>query len=603
MACRFRLATRISGGFAVVLLLSLVLVVVAGWTLTTIRRQSQVLAEQSVPQVVIAAGIERSAQESGYDMRAYADSLDRRDFDQGMSDIKGVTEGIEEARTLATTADVLTNLPQTADSLSTAVRQYESICNAIAQANDEILAARQELSAAEVAFMENCTPYAESMYANTDKDIDGAATVERLHERVVKIRVANELAQLGYESQLAAWKAQVTHDPNTLATVSERIAKVYKLVDEVLPVTRQEINQKYLAAIRAAAERYESTLGRMRSCRAKIDELSQRRAQSYEQLLTVARGAAHEGLERARSDAGTALARTTRSVWTLAIGAALAIVSGLVLAVWITRSITRPLTGAVRQLTEGAEQVSEAANQVSNTSQELARGTSEQSAATAETATVLKAMLGQIQQSGATAQQANQQTRTAHEAAVSGDQTMARLNGAMQAINESSAQIKRVIKVIQEIAFQTNLLALNAAVEAARAGEYGKGFAIVAEEVRNLAKRAAQAADETTDLIGASVSRAQEGSSVATEVAAALGTIVTTVTSVSGLIGGLAEASAAQTRSVQQVGEAVGRIEGATHSGAAAAEESASAAEELAAQATCVTDIVGVLQELVHGRR
>jgi len=199
--------------------------------------------------------------------------------------------------------------------------------------------------------------------------------------------------------------------------------------------------------------------------------------------------------------------------------------------------------------------------------------------------------------------QANELAGQARQAANEGDKSMVQLNEAMTGINDSSDKISKIIKVIEEIAFQTNLLALNAAVEAARAGEHGKGFAVVADEVRNLAQRCAQAARETTGLIEDSVHRAQQGTQVATEVGKSLSAIVGQVAKVSDLIGGISQASQEQAQGVDQVNTAVSQMDKVTQQNAAGAEQSASAAEELAAQSEAVKGMVNELMTLVSGHK
>ncbi len=282
---------------------------------------------------------------------------------------------------------------------------------------------------------------------------------------------------------------------------------------------------------------------------------------------------------------------------------AFAIVAGIILAVLIARGIVRTLARVILGLNEGADQVNEAAAQVAGASQQLAQGASEQASSLEETSAALEEMAAMTRTNAENAKEANVLSSQARNAAQQGDQTMVQFNSAMAAINESSGQISKIIKVIEEIAFQTNLLALNAAVEAARAGEHGKGFAVVADEVRNLAQRCAQAARETTGLIEDSVQRAKEGADVAGEVGEALATIVGDVTKVTDLIDGITNASQEQAQGVDQVNTAVSQMDKVTQQNASAAEESASAAEELSAQATTVKDMVGELSVMIGGTR
>jgi methyl-accepting chemotaxis protein len=171
----------------------------------------------------------------------------------------------------------------------------------------------------------------------------------------------------------------------------------------------------------------------------------------------------------------------------------------------------------------------------------------------------------------------------------------------IQDIKKSSEQTIKIIKVIDEIAFQTNLLALNAAVEAARAGEAGKGFAVVAEEVRNLAMRSAQAAKDTSALLEESRKKSDDGVVIVSKVTSALNATVDNAGKVAGLIAEITAASQEQAKGIDQVNVAVAQMDKVTQSNAANAEESASASEELSAQATTMNEIVNELVALVGG--
>ncbi len=280
---------------------------------------------------------------------------------------------------------------------------------------------------------------------------------------------------------------------------------------------------------------------------------------------------------------------------------ALAAVTFVCVLLYIRRCITGPINRIIAGLNEGADQVNDAAELVSTASQQSAQGASEQASSLEETSSALEQMAAMTRTNAENAKDANKLSAQARDAAQAGDETMHRLNDAMTAINDSSSQIGKIIKVIEEIAFQTNLLALNAAVEAARAGEHGKGFAVVADEVRNLAQRAAKAAGETTGLIENSVNKAREGTEVASEVGKALAAIVGDVTQVTDLVDGISKASEEQAQGVDQINTAVSQMDKVTQQNAAGAEESASAAEQLSAQANTVKGVVNDLAMLVNG--
>jgi hemerythrin-like metal-binding protein len=261
--------------------------------------------------------------------------------------------------------------------------------------------------------------------------------------------------------------------------------------------------------------------------------------------------------------------------------------------------LNRALKRLSSALNDGAEQVNSAASQVSSASQTLAEGASEQAASLEETGSSLQEMASMTKRNAENAAKANDLAREARAAADKGAADMQTMNQAMAAIKASSDDIAKIIKTIDEIAFQTNILALNAAVEAARAGEAGMGFAVVANEVRNLAQRSAAAARETAAKIEGAISKTAQGVDISGKVAATLNEIVTKARQVDELASEVAGASREQTQGITQINAAVAQMDKVTQSNAASAEQSAAAAEQLHAQSQTMKESVRELLELV----
>ncbi|MCR9162946.1 MAG: methyl-accepting chemotaxis protein [bacterium] len=243
------------------------------------------------------------------------------------------------------------------------------------------------------------------------------------------------------------------------------------------------------------------------------------------------------------------------------------------------------LNTALTNVIQVAQSVAGGARQVSDTANALSQGATQQASSLAQISAEIGRITEQTGQNAQNAEVANELTNTARENAVRGDGMMADMVNAMGEIEHSSQSIRKIIKVIDDIAFQTNLLALNAAVEAARAGVHGKGFAVVAEEVRSLAARSAKAASETTDMIEDSINKVEQGTQIATRTAGALKDIVCDVGKVSELVAGIATASDEQSRGIKTIDESLSQIGKVTETNTAGAEESAAGSQDLARQA------------------
>jgi len=260
------------------------------------------------------------------------------------------------------------------------------------------------------------------------------------------------------------------------------------------------------------------------------------------------------------------------------------------------KDMNESLVNIVGQVRTGTDTIATASSQIASGNLDLSSRTEQQASSLEETASSMEELTSTVKQNADNARQANQLAIAASEVALKGGAVVFQVVGTMGSINESAKKIVDIISVIDGIAFQTNILALNAAVEAARAGEQGRGFAVVATEVRNLAQRSAGAAKEIKTLIGDSVEKVEAGTKLVDQAGSTMQAIVDSIKSVTDIMGEITAASQEQTAGIEQINLAITQMDDVTQQNASLVEEAAAASQSLQGQASSLSQVVSVFK-------
>ena len=621
---QWTIGKRLVVAFMAMSVIVLALGILAIISMLKVTAVAQRLVDDNVPALSVANSVERSAYATMYNARGYAYTERSGFLEECRRNLSLTTNFIIDAQSHAEQRR-MTVLARNSDIARKAATQYREVLDQVVAETDalqEYVAVSDEAAGRFVQAVEcyladqekALSVLIDAHLGPTDKagtSDDGLELSNEQREsvrnefaiRTMRIKAANDILDVENAIIMNTWRAIAKRDTARFRETMVRFDDLYRMLDDLRSQTRQEKNLRMIADCRAAAENYlECMRGFVVAWDAREANFK-RLVEGGGVVLKAAQDTAENVVEDTSLCAHHAAGLLKNSSWILIAGVIAGVVVALALGLLITQGINRVLKRIITGLSSGSDQVNTASMEVASASQSLAQGASEQASGLEETSASLEEMTAMTRQNADNANQANSlmgETRAALSASV---QSMERMTQEIGRIQKSADETAKIIKTIDEIAFQTNLLALNAAVEAARAGEAGKGFAVVAEEVRNLARRSADAAHSTAELIEGSQKNAQAGVAVTSELSEKMKRTSENVEKVARLISEISAASKEQAQGIEQVNIATSEMDKVVQQNAANAEESASASEELSSQAQELNVMVEHLSALVGGSR
>ena len=593
---------RIILGFVVLILITAVLGALAVLSMHRTATEAKQLVDLKVPQVRTANDVERSAHLTLYQMSRYGDTEQTNYLQQGMQFLEDTKKHIAEAQALGARSDLLADLKASAERGEARIKSYEKFVLETVVKTGCIQQNRRDLVTATQAFMDDCEAYLVDMNEKLNAEIQAKAPADTVLDHLQKISLMNEVMESGNAVRLAAWRSQAERDFQQLRDAQINFATIKADLNELRKDTNNTIHLMQVQNCQATADSFQRGMNDLLANWQAREEVNSNRLATGMALLGAAQDSAVDGLADTTDAAGRAAKLLSSANIVVVAGLSFIILAGVAMAFLISRSANKVLSRVARALDDASKQVVVSASQVSSTSMSAATGASEQAGSLETTGASLEEMSNMTRRNAADAQKAHDLANQARNAANKGAEDIQMMSAAMQTIKASSADIAKIIKTIDEIAFQTNILALNAAVEAARAGAAGAGFAVVADEVRNLAHRSASAAKETAAKIEGAIAKTAQGVEISGKVAEALSDITTKVREVDELVAAVASGSSEQSNGITQINAAVSQMDKVTQSNAASAEEGAAVAQELTAQAARMKEAVSELLQLVGGK-
>jgi methyl-accepting chemotaxis protein len=598
-----RLTTKLFLGFSLVAAGGLALV---GWALYVMRgvgQEARVLSNQYMPQTQMANRMERSLLKAMVDMQGYQLSFDKTFLASSRQNLEGMKGQLDEAKKFIEKYPHLETLKTNTAKAVKSLLEYEGLVQETEKAVGDIHKIRAKLEASAQEFIKACSEFADDQQDKLKKGFQSGGSQDIHKDLLNTSSEINDVINLGYVIQLDTGRSQLLRDQKVLGEAMAKFNEMENELNSIQKKTTDAANIGQLDDVRMAASDYKSQMGKLLATFQKLGALEKQRQIAENTVLQAAMTTATTGINDAAQKAGQVDQVLDRSIFMLFIGMAGGALFSLALSVIITRSITRPLAGYIENLKDSAAEVTMASDKLSAESQSMAQGASQQAAALEETSSSLEEMASMSRQNADNASHANVLSGEAAKILNNSGTTIENLIKAMQGVSQASEDTAKILKSIDEIAFQTNLLALNAAVEAARAGQAGAGFAVVSDEVRNLAQRAAQSAQNTAVLIDDTIAKVRLGSNLVSETSENFSALTASTEKVIRLVAEISGASEEQAQGAEQINQAIAEVDKVVQQNAANAQEGAGSSQLLKAQANQLSAVVAGLVSMVNGMR
>jgi hypothetical protein len=560
---------------------------------------SAIVATEYVPAVAMANNVERDTYRMLLEMRDYEYTGEESTLVEARKHLEGVKQSLRQAVQHGMNSTRVSQLKNDAEKATQSIVAYEKLMDETVTLANDLKQQRQASENAGRQYMAASHDFLASQKEAMQGEIIAGLDSDQLEKRLQQISLVSEIIEVGNRVIAGTWEAESKRDPTLLLKTLAMFDQATQKLDELQKICSFEGDMNRIAECRSAMLTYKTANTKLVDARA---DTANRRAVLADNILKQAKEIAVKGMEDMAQGADHAAHTLSLSSKAIGMGLAVGLLCSVALALLIVRGVSKSIKQVISALAASAAQVQASSDQVSNASRHLADGACEQASSLEESSASLEEISAMTRQSAENTGKADNLMQESKANVQHGVDAMHRMSDAIEKIKVSAIETSKIIKTIDEIAFQTNLLALNAAVEAARAGQAGLGFAVVAEEVRNLAQRSAEAARSTTDLIDGATKNAEAGVIVTKEIVLSLSAIQESTEKVAILITEIATASTEQAQGIGQVNTAVSAMDNVVQQNSASAEKSAHASAELSSQALELNDLVAQLLVIVGGQ-